>query len=149
MNSNIHLESATEKHVPDLLEFEKEIFGLDAFDTDTFKDALRHKNTAVFRTAYDSGKLAGYILGSHTKRGCRIDSLGVRPSYRGGELAKFLMEDFITTARSFCKSIFLEVRTSNIRARNFYYHLGFRTVKFKEAYYEEPKEAALIMKLDM
>jgi ribosomal-protein-alanine N-acetyltransferase len=149
---NLHLENVTEKHLPDLVEFEKQVFGLEAYDTEDFSDAFRYKNTAVFRVAYDSGKLAGYVLGTHTKRGCKVDSLGVLPTYRGGELAKFLMDDFVRTVRPFCKSIFLEVRTSNMRARNFYYHLGFKTMKFREGYYDEPglpKEAAIIMKLDL
>jgi ribosomal-protein-alanine N-acetyltransferase len=42
--------------------------------------------------------------------------------------------------------VFLEVRESNIAAQNFYQKLGFRHHDTRPGYYEDPREAAIVMR---
>lgn len=44
-----------------------------------------------------------------------------------------------------CKTCFLEVRKSNKKALNVYLKLGFKVIRVRKNYYQNPKEDALIM----
>ena len=72
-----------------------------------------------------------------------ILNLAVDPAYRRRGIGRSLV---LRLAQYPVQVIFLEVRESNQAARRFYQALGFQQVGIREGYYQNPPEAAVVMK---
>jgi ribosomal-protein-alanine N-acetyltransferase len=78
-----------------------------------------------------------------------INSIAVRKCLRGQGLGEMLLIGAIELAQTrVCALVTLEVRVSNIPARNLYGKYGFREVGFRKGYYTDNNEDALIMTTD-
>jgi [ribosomal protein S18]-alanine N-acetyltransferase len=96
------------------------------------------------RVAICDSRVAGFLVARHVAVDeSELLSLGVAPEFRGTGVARQLVEDFLTET---CSTVFLEVRESNSAARSLYKSIGFQPVSTREAYYESPPEAAIVMK---
>jgi ribosomal-protein-alanine N-acetyltransferase len=75
-----------------------------------------------------------------------INNVAVLPEYRGRGLGTRLMRRVLTEGRRLgATRATLEVRASNVEARNFYEGLGFRATAVRKHYYTNPVEDALIL----
>ena len=72
-----------------------------------------------------------------------ILNLAVVPEWRRKGVARELLNGALAGFRG---DVFLEVRESNWNARRFYDLLGFQQLSRREKYYEEPPEAAIVLK---
>lgn len=103
------------------------------------KEALyKTKRTANNFMVYDTlkNKMAGYIL--FDKKENYIDSIAVKPQYRGQRLGTKLMKHLIEENKG--KTITLEVLASNEKAIKFYRRFGFEKVKeIKETFRSKKK----------
>ena len=80
----------------------------------------------------------------------QVINLAVHPINRGQRLAQSLLSSIIDTGISKgLKSIWLEVRPSNLAAINLYDKLGFHDVGRRPRYYTETDEDAIVMALDL
>jgi ribosomal-protein-alanine N-acetyltransferase len=65
-------------------------------------------------------------------------------------IAVALLEKIIDELRrKGCKSLYLEVRASNISAIRFYENYGFVSAGLRKNYYTSPKEDAVVMMLEL
>ncbi|MBP9837368.1 MAG: ribosomal protein S18-alanine N-acetyltransferase [Proteobacteria bacterium] len=77
-------------------------------------------------------------------------NLTVKPEHRRRGFAKFLLNEMISFAKmANIKTLSLEVRESNIVARNLYREFGFQEVGYRNAYYSDNLEAAILMSLNI
>ena len=74
---------------------------------------------------------------------CEILNLAVAPDYRRQGVAHALLAALL---ESFSGAIYLEVRASNTAARSLYKSLGFEEVTARSEYYQNPSEAAIVLK---
>lgn len=75
-----------------------------------------------------------------------VQRIAVLPRYRRLGVARKMMETMVTCARdSQVSAVSLEVRQSNLPARNLYESFGFRAEAVRKGYYSNPAEDALIM----
>lgn len=75
-----------------------------------------------------------------------VTNIAVLPEYRGRKLGEILMMNLIAIAvANHVERMTLEVRASNIAAKNLYEKFGFKTEGVRKGYYIKPKEDALIM----
>ena len=89
-------------------------------------------------------RLSGFLSGRHVAAGeYEILNLAVAPDCRRQGVARSLVEAYLHQARGW---IFLEVRSSNQAALWFYRSLGFEEVTTRPDYYQDPPEAAIVMK---
>ena len=72
-----------------------------------------------------------------------ILNLAVAPHFQRRGIATILMKKQLTLRAAY----FLEVRQSNIAAQTLYRALGFVEVGQRAAYYQEPLETAIVMRL--
>ena len=90
------------------------------------------------------GEVAGFLVTRQTAPGeCEILNLAVHPSFRRRGIARMLVNQ---TLRAAPGEWFLEVRESNIAGIFFYRSLGFDSVGRRENYYNNPSEAAIVMR---
>jgi len=106
--------------------------------------------SACCLTAWKDEAIVGFIAGRRVADEAEILNFAVAlPSRRRG-VGRALVEALL---RVFDKGrvarVFLEVRESNAAAIAFYERLGFRLVGSRADYYQEPREAALVLALDL
>lgn len=79
-----------------------------------------------------------------------ISNVAVLEPFRGRGFSRRMMEELLSQEKQLGIKIFLlEVRASNAVAISLYESLGFREVGRRKAFYEEPKEDAILMRMDL
>ena len=97
------------------------------------------------RVALAEGKVVAFIVTRRTAPDeSEVLNLAVDPAVRRLGIATELMRDAV---RRLPGEMFLEVRESNSPARYLYQKLGFQDAGLRQSYYENPPEAAIVMRL--
>ena|ERR1700727_1759016 len=96
------------------------------------------------------GKVDGFIVGHeigghHFGDEWEIENIAVTGSAQCGGLGTQLLSEFLNMVRERGRTIFLEVRESNLAARALYQKLAFVEAGRRKNYYENPPEDALIL----
>jgi len=77
-----------------------------------------------------------------------ILNLAVHQEFRGRGIASFMIKEVLDMMRDInCRSVFLEVRVSNEKARKMYEKFGFSLLGTRKNYYVSPVEDAVMMVL--
>ncbi|HCD43808.1 MAG TPA: ribosomal-protein-alanine N-acetyltransferase [Lachnoclostridium sp.] len=94
----------------------------------------------------EEGQVLGYCVFRIIAGEGELLRIAVLPAYRGRGLSKKLMDRLVESSReNGVKSLSLEVRESNKRARNLYRSYGFEEETIRKNYYLNPFENAIIM----
>lgn len=104
------------------------------------------REDALFLVAEEEDEILGYIGILMVPEEGDIVNVCVRPSARRRHVGARLVEELLDRAeRMGVTVIHLEVRKSNAPAIALYEKFGFIRDGFRRAYYEEPREDALLM----
>lgn len=137
LSAYIEVRIATPGDLPEIERIQRESFSASRWDP---ADFLRYHCLV----ATDSGTLAGFIVARSAVPGeTEILSVAVSSGFRRRRLATTLVRTILEARPGEC---FLEVRESNHAARSLYEGLGFSTVGMRPAYYNNPQEAAIVMR---
>ncbi len=132
-----------ESDIPAVVKIEQECFTAEAWSEESFKYRLgRAGFISLVATDEDSGDVIGYIAASEILDEQYLDSLAVRGGQRGKGVATALMKAAFDTE----KSVYLEVRQSNLPAISLYKKLGFTEYAKRRDYYDNPTEDAIMMR---
>jgi ribosomal-protein-alanine N-acetyltransferase len=94
--------------------------------------------------------LSGYICFWMFDREIQLISLAIHPHDRGKGLGHYLLKEMIETGISKgVHQIWLEVRPSNLVARELYERLGFAETYRRPRYYPDTHEDAIVMGLNL
>lgn len=94
--------------------------------------------------------VTGFILMRRAADELEILNLAVKPPARRAGVATRLLDAALNAARDGgAHNVFLEVRESNAAAIAFYTRHGFARAGRRPDYYSAPREAALILKLEL
>jgi ribosomal-protein-alanine N-acetyltransferase len=89
--------------------------------------------------------VAGFLVARVVGDEWEIENVSVSPAYRQRGLGVCLVDDLLTRARAeHASAIHLEVRGSNAHAIALYRKSGFSQTGFRQAYYSDPEEDALL-----
>ena len=116
----------------------------------SFKSELQRQNAFnyVVKTNNDAThpQVVAYVILRLIVDELHILKIAVTPPWRGQGIATWLLNQcFKRGAKRGAKSIYLEVRTSNIPAVGLYQKLGFKVITKRPRYYTDTKEDALVM----
>ena len=127
-----------------IAEMESNIFG----DPWSEKDILSYISSSIGMcfTALENGVPIGYIIGQSILTEAEIYRIAVREDKRRNEVGNRLLtyaldavhEDGVDT-------VYLEVRSRNTAAIGFYRSLGFNECGYRDGYYQNPNDDALVM----
>jgi ribosomal protein S18 acetylase RimI-like enzyme len=138
---NLLIRQARPEDAPVLADIELDCFPDPSWDPEEF--LLYACTIAEFEQ-----RIVGFIVTQEVYRGveedpgeCEILNLAVVPVARGLGVATALLNHVIRPGSHY----FLEVRESNLAARNLYKKLGFSEVGSRPAYYDNPPETAIVM----
>lgn len=105
--------------------------------------------SSVVRGLFHRTDLVGYLIAHVVCNEAHIVSLGLAPQWRGMGGGRFLLREFLRSARLEGVTVFtLDVRVSNLRARKLYEESGFEVVGIRRNYYSDNGEDALTMRLE-
>ena len=94
--------------------------------------------------------LAGFAASHYVMDEAELRNMAVDPAYqRQGIGRELLAEATRRLAEQGVTWIYLEVRASNISAQKFYYSAGFTLRSRRMDYYNNPREDALVLSLDI
>lgn len=135
---------ASEKHIDEIVEIEKAEFSL-PWSKKSFLSELEDENV-IFLAAEEGEKTVGFgILHYYNDEG-EIYNIAVSSDYRRQGIGDMLLSELLKTAGDFgVNTVFLDVRESNLPARNLYKKYGFYDINIRKGYYDQPKEDAVIM----
>ncbi len=95
------------------------------------------------RVALREGRIGGFLVARMVAADeGEILNLAVAPECRRLGVGRALLQSFLGTLSG---SVFLEVRSSNTGAREFYKSLGFHEVTVRKNYYDSPPEHGVVM----
>lgn len=110
-----------------------------------FQDELNNP-LAFYLIALVNEKVIGYAGAWIIFDEAHITNVAVLPAWREMGVGMRMMRAFMEQARlKGARSMTLEVRESNIAARQMYQKIGFTVCGERKNYYDSPKENALIM----
>jgi ribosomal-protein-alanine N-acetyltransferase len=94
-------------------------------------------------------RIGGYLFAVSLYEEFHVNKIATDPRVRHRGLGRLLLEDAIARARSIgADSVTLEVRVSNVPAREFYRSYDFREAFRRKSYYQDGEDAfALVLPL--
>ena len=121
----------------------------DPWRRDGFRDLVLGGNATV--VVAESGKtIVGFAVSYAAADEAEIANVAVSRTVRRSGIGRALVEHVIAAAsQAGATMVFLEVRESNVAARALYGARGFIELSRRPAYYSNPREDAVVMRLDV
>lgn len=94
----------------------------------------------------DEKQVQGFIIGRLAVDQWEIENIAVDRNAQRRGLGRQLLRAFLDRARERGSAVFLEVRESNLAARNLYSAMGFVQAGRRRSYYRAPEEDAVVLK---
>ena len=130
---------------PDIRALELEYFSDPWSERDIFS-AISVEWAMCYSAVDDGGKVVAYVLARLIAPEAEIYRVAVRADKRRRGIGYRLLDYAMKTERGRgLESTFLEVRESNVAARNLYHSYGFCQIGERKNYYKDPIENAIIM----
>jgi ribosomal-protein-alanine N-acetyltransferase len=148
MDDRFRIRLAASADAPALVAIERRCFS-DPWSETAFRETLAADWT--FGLVAESGRgLAGYLIGRETAGSGEILNLAVAPEFRRRGIGGALLEEGLAGFRHRrAVEVFLEVRESNHSAQALYLGRGFRPIGQRSSYYRNPREDALVLRLEL
>ena len=116
---------------------------------DGFRELILGGTATVVVAESDNG-IAGFAVSYVAADEAEIANVAVAKTARRAGTGRALVDHVIADAqRRGAAMVFLEVRESNVAARALYAARGFVELARRAAYYENPREDAVVMRLDI
>ena len=104
---------------------------------------------SLWLVALDAGQVVGYVGSQSVLGWADMMNLAVHPEYRRQGIGDTLVRKLIALLKeNEVTCLTLEVRCSNQNAISLYHRIGFRQVGKRSGYYHNPKEDALILRME-
>ena len=113
---------------------------------DSFYYEVNENQFAHYLVAEENGQIIGFCGLWLVIDAAQITNVAVIDSVRGHGIGEALMREAIRVARETNMEVMsLEVRVTNLVAKNLYYKLGFLDGGIRKGYYTDNQEDALVM----
>lgn len=146
---NITITDMKEGDLTEVLQIEEQSFS-DPWSCNMFRAELSNPFSNVWLARDRSGTLMGYICFWLIEDEAHILDLAVNPIYRGKGVGSLLLSVSLGFwDRKGIRVAYLEVRESNMTARQLYDKFGFKIMMRRTKYYRNPVEDAFIMGLEL
>jgi [ribosomal protein S18]-alanine N-acetyltransferase len=133
----------------DIVALERQSFS-DPWSRASFAEALAQPWVEFRCICAPGGALLGYVVASFVADEGEIASIAVAPAARRQGVGRSLLDWVVGEGeRRGTGALYLEVRESNTAARALYRSRGFLEVGRRRAYYRNPTEDAMVLRLSM
>ncbi len=137
----------SEEDLDQVVLLEKELFGDDSWDKETFVEQINNNPYASIYIFEDNHKIVGYVDLWIAYENADLANIGVSKQYQGKGIGSQLMEfcERIVNQNN-CENYSLEVRVSNLKAIHLYEKFGFQKVGVRKNYYANGENAYLMIR---
>jgi len=143
--TEINIRKALFTDIESILEIENESIG--SWNYSQFLNELKNKFSCFLICEHES-KIAGYIIAWKVADEIQVNSIAVKkPLRKHGMGSKLLSAVIDVNSDSPFSSVFLEVRSRNIDAINFYIDNGFTKTGLRKKYYDDDDAVLMEKKL--
>lgn len=143
----MNIRDVTSKDIERIVELERACFSL-PWTARQLETQLRPDH--VFLAACEGGELVGYVGLEYVLDEGYISNVAVSPEQRRRGTAQALLCELERRARALGLGFLtLEVRQGNAPARALYEKSGYKTVGRRKNYYQNPREDAILMTLEL
>ncbi len=133
-------------HLDEVLAIERVAFTT-PWRTEDFTQLIENPE-AINLAAVEAGRVVGYSCAWRVIECAELGNIATLPECQGMGVARGLLDATLKACRhKRVEVMFLEVRASNNRAVELYERYGFSRIGLRRAYYTQPVEDAVIMKL--
>jgi ribosomal-protein-alanine N-acetyltransferase len=114
------------------------------------EEPYRYARVLSCETTDHGPRIGGYLFAVSLYEEFHINKIATDPTLRHRGYGRRLLEDALARARSVgASAVTLEVRVSNLPAREFYRSYGFREAYRRKGYYQDGEDAfAMVLALD-
>ncbi|MBC8311062.1 MAG: ribosomal protein S18-alanine N-acetyltransferase [Candidatus Marinimicrobia bacterium] len=134
--------SATQNHLHEILHIERESFDK-PWSEYHFKSDLKNK-ISVNWVYQKENHVVGYLFGWHVMDEYHLNNIAVEERSRGAGIGINLLKNMLIHLKEIeVKSVFLEVSSGNLPARNLYEKIGFVPQGERKDYYTKGDDAVL------
>jgi [ribosomal protein S18]-alanine N-acetyltransferase len=139
----------TRAHIAELMPYELELFGPEAWSADGYRDELADTRYRRYVVALGpDGELLGWAGVRVLDALAEILTVGVIPAVRRQGIGRQLLQVLLDEARSRgATEVFLEVRADNSAAQTLYETEGFLVLGRRRGYYDHGRMDAVTMRL--
>lgn len=149
VRDDIVIEPMRASHVPDVAAIEAR-----TFDSPWTEGMFRQEVSDTYLSrpwvAVENGRVVGYVISWFLREEVHLLNIAIDGTRRGRGYGRRMMQHLIDEAmRGGRELITLEVRESNTPARRLYDSFGFRVIGRRREYYQDNREDAVVMLLDL
>lgn len=153
-NPDLRIRPVETSHVADLIRIGEET-NLSRWTAQNYLDEMKNASAIMLRLVDDDNSTIGFVVGRTVVGGeiepqtdAEIYNIAIDLAHQGNGYGQLLFDEFIRVSRDReAQNIWLEVRESNQKAIAFYEKNGFTQVQTRNNFYNDPREAALLMRL--
>lgn len=154
--NGIRIRSIEASHIGALIEL-AEVVNLSPWSAQSYLDELKDGRSIMLRLESDENATIGFVVGRIVAAAdednvvdADIYNIAVNICFQKKGNGQILVNEFLGKCRkSLVRSVWLEVRESNLTAIKFYKRNGFFAVTTRKHFYTNPPEHALLMRLDL
>jgi len=147
--SGLVIERMRVAHVREIVAIENDLFD-GPWTEGMFRQEVRDEFLSRPLVGLVDGAVVAYMIAWFLREEVHLLNIAVARAHQGRGYARALLTRLIGMAREGGRtSISLEVRVSNLRAIRLYESFGFFSVGRRKEYYQNNREDALIMTLDV
>jgi ribosomal-protein-alanine N-acetyltransferase len=143
------LETAVIEDLPEMISWEAEIFGADAWSPELVVAEVSHPSNhyLIGRLGDEFAGYAGVRVEPYPGGHADIQTIAVLPEHRGRGLGRSLLQALLERAQQAgMADVFLEVRADNDAALTLYRDAGFEQVDVRQGYYQPDGVDAIVMR---
>ncbi|HRI04958.1 MAG TPA: ribosomal protein S18-alanine N-acetyltransferase [Pyrinomonadaceae bacterium] len=153
-SEDLRIRPVDSSHIADLIRIADET-NLSAWTAQNYLDEFQMPGSIMLRLESALNVTIGFVVGRIVEGGvveseqqAEIYNIAIDKSEQGKGFGQLLFDAFIEKCNEQnVTSVWLEVRESNEKAIGFYKSNGFEHVQSRNNFYDNPREAALLMKL--
>jgi ribosomal-protein-alanine N-acetyltransferase len=148
--------AVTPSHVADLIRIGEET-RLSPWSAEHYLDEIKNPRSIMLRLISDENETVGFVVGRlvlggdlEVRTDAEIYNIAVINEEQQRGNGQRLLDAFLARcAEKDTRCVWLEVRESNHKAIGFYVKNGFEQVQSRPNFYNDPVEAALLMRLKL
>lgn len=149
---NIEIATAAEEHIEKVLSIGEES-GLSVWSREAYNSELSRPESVFLVATGADNRCIGFVIGRLVpdtfvdSMAAEIYNIGVQRAHRRTHIGSRLIRSFTDlVAKNGATKVFLEVRTGNLTAIEFYKKHGFEIYSTRRAFYSGPQEDATLMR---
>ncbi len=154
IKDELRIRAVDRSHIADLIRIADET-NLSSWSAQNYIDEFQMPGSIMLRLESEPNMTIGFVVGRiveggiiETEHQAEIYNIAIDGQHQGRGFGQMLFDAFLAKCKkNKVVSIWLEVRESNEKAINFYKSNGFEHIQSRSNFYNNPREAALLMKL--